>query len=119
MKHNMKEKEKIQNISEYVCSNCGASIGEDDSVCAKCGAEITEEVSHKEDLERIVVIKTFLNEFEAELAKAQLEDEGIECFLSSDDEGAMAPNLRFTQGVRLHVFESSAEKALQILDSYS
>jgi DNA-directed RNA polymerase subunit RPC12/RpoP len=115
----MEEKEKIKNTSEYVCSSCGASIGVDDSVCAKCGAEITEEVSHKEDQERIVVIKTFLNEFEAELAKAQLEDEGIECFLSSDDEGAMAPNLRFTQGVRLHIFENSVEKALQILDSYS
>lgn len=118
----MEEKNKIKQSTqagEYVCSNCGATVGIDDPVCAKCGAELSEDAQNKADNDAIVVIRTYQNEFEAELAKAQLEDEGIECFLSSDDEGAMVPSLRMTQGVRLHVFESDVEKALQILNSYT
>ena len=67
--------------------------------------------------ENTIVLKTFLNEFEAEIAKGVLDEEGIESFITKDDEGSMAPPLQFTQGVRLHIFEKDLEKANEILNS--
>lgn len=64
----------------------------------------------------LVCIKTFLNRYEADLAKGFLESEGIEAFVSADDAGGMRPHLAFTGGVRLMVKNEEAEAALQILE---
>jgi hypothetical protein len=62
-----------------------------------------------------IVLKTYNNEFIAELSKAKLEDAGIDCYLSGDNAGAMRPNLIFTQGINLIVFQKDAELAEEIL----
>ena len=71
------------------------------------------------DDENIIVVKTFMSEFEAEIAKGMLEEEGIECYVSSDDTGGMRPHLQLTLGVRLIVMEKDLQRALEILDAYN
>ena len=104
-------------LTEFYCSHCGTVIDPEDTVCSNCGAELVETIDenehHNED--EIVLLKTFINEFLAELAKAKLEDAGIDCYLSRDDAGAVDPNLLFTQGLRLLVFNKDVELAEEIL----
>jgi hypothetical protein len=71
------------------------------------------------DDENSVVVKTFMSEFEAEIAKGMLEEEGIECYVSSDDTGGMRPHLQLTLGVRLIVMEKDLQRTLEILDAYN
>jgi len=71
------------------------------------------------DDENSVVVKTFMSEFEAEIAKGILEEEGIKCYISSDDTGGMRPHLQLTLGVRLIVMEKDLRRALEILDAYN
>lgn len=62
-----------------------------------------------------VVVKTFDNEAEAEMARQMLEDAGVRSFVSKDDAGGMEPQLQLTGGVRLIVSNSNAERAREIL----
>lgn len=72
----------------------------------------------KPDDENTVILKTFINEFEAERAKGLLEAEGIECSISSDDVGGMGPPQQLIQGIKLLVLEEDFKKAKEILDAY-
>ena len=108
--------DNINNNDVTHCSNCGAEISKYDEKCEKCGAE-QNSGTEKDDNQNTVVIKTFMNEFEAEIARGVLEDEGVESFISKDDEGSMYPSLRLTEGVRLHIFEKDIDKANDILNS--
>lgn len=67
--------------------------------------------------ERMVVIRTFTNEFEAQLARAELEAADIPVQLLSDGLGGLHPHLQFARGIRLAVPESETEDALELLDS--
>jgi hypothetical protein len=113
----MENEENTNKLVEYYCSNCGSAIGPDDAVCKNCGAELGESTSENTSQEnyQTVVLRTYNNEFIAELSKAKLEDAGIDCYLSGDDAGPMRPNLIFTQGINLIVFEKDAELAEEIL----
>ena len=62
-----------------------------------------------------VVIKTFSNEIDAGMTQQMLLDEGIKAFLFKDDGGGMEPHLQRTNGVRLVVGRSDAERACRIL----
>lgn len=66
--------------------------------------------------ENPVMIAEYASELEAEMAKSQLEAEGIESWILKDDAGGMQPQLQITQGVRLFVDEKDVEEALGILD---
>jgi len=72
----------------------------------------------KPDDENIVAIRTFVNEFEAERTKGILEEEGIECCVSSDDIGGMGPPQQIIEGIKLLVLEEDVERAKEILDAY-
>ena len=72
----------------------------------------------KPDDENIVVVRTFINEFEAERAKGILEAEGIKSGVSSDDIGGMGPPQQLIEGIKLLVLEEDAERAKEILDAY-
>jgi hypothetical protein len=63
----------------------------------------------------LVVVGSFLNHIEAELAQGALEAGGIESIISADDVGGMRPHLSLTGGVRLFVRADDAEKAGAIL----
>jgi len=65
--------------------------------------------------EDLIPIRTFLNEFEAEVAKGALTAFGIESLLSHDDCGGQRAHLDLTRGIRLLVRpedRAQAEEAL-------
>ena len=63
----------------------------------------------------LVVVGTFLNQIEAELAHATLEAADIESMISADDAGGLRPHL-WMGGVRLLVRAEDAEQAGKILN---
>ncbi len=66
-------------------------------------------------IQRQVVIESFENEIDAEIAKARLEAENIEASIVKDDAGGMFPSLQQTAGVQLLVSQDSAGRAKEIL----
>ncbi len=69
--------------------------------------------------ERMVVIQTYSNEFDAEFARVQLEAADIPVRLLSDGLGGVHPHLQFARGIRLAVPESEVEAARELLEDYS
>jgi hypothetical protein len=67
------------------------------------------------DERKLVSIKTFDNEIDAEVAKQHLQSHGIDAMVSKDDCGGMRPWLQQRQGVFLQVFERDSRKANKIL----
>jgi hypothetical protein len=67
------------------------------------------------DDKKMVSIKTFDNEIDAEAAKQHLQTHGIDAMVSKDDCGGMRPWLQQRQGVFLQVFDCDCSKANKIL----
>ena len=67
------------------------------------------------DNRKLISIKTFANEIDAEVAKQHLRSHGIDARVSKDDCGGMRPWLQGQQGVDLQVFENESDKANKIL----
>ena len=63
----------------------------------------------------MVVVGTFMNKIEAEMAQGALEAADIESIVSADDAGGMRPDLAGRSGVRLVVRAEDAEEARKIL----
>ena len=68
-------------------------------------------------LPALVVVRTFLNRFEADLAKSALEAAEIESVVRPDDAGGMEPGLWVGNGIELLVRAQDAERAAEILDT--
>lgn len=66
--------------------------------------------------DELVTVASFGDRVNAELARGLLEMEGIASMVSADDAGGMRPALQLTQGVRLIVRASDAERAREILE---
>jgi len=64
----------------------------------------------------LVVVGTFLNKIDAEIAQGALQAADIESLVSADDAGGLRPTL-WMSGVRLLVRSEDAERAQEILDS--
>ena len=62
----------------------------------------------------ICILNTF-ELFEAQLAKAKLESNGIFCELRTNDAGGMLPHLRCVSGTQLYIAENDLEAAVSIL----
>jgi hypothetical protein len=67
------------------------------------------------NLDDAIVLETFSNRIEAEMAAGLLESEGIEAMVMADDAGGTYPMLQFVRGVRLLVFKEDEARARQIL----
>jgi hypothetical protein len=65
--------------------------------------------------EERVVVQEYLNEFEAEIAKAHLEAAGIDAAILKDDAGSMFPSLQETEGVQLLVAREDLVEARKVL----
>jgi hypothetical protein len=63
----------------------------------------------------LVVLRTFLNIFEAELAKSALEAAGIASFIRADDAGGLRPHL-WMAGVELVVRREDVQQANEVLE---
>jgi len=68
------------------------------------------------DKQNVVTLRSFGNEFDADLAKSALTAAGIYCVLSHDDCGGMDPFLTSMLGVKLAVRVEDAPRAKEILD---
>ena len=64
----------------------------------------------------LILIRKYLSDFDAQLAKARLDAEGIPSAVISDDAGGMLPQFQMVEGVRLMVREDDLERAQEILD---
>ena len=67
-------------------------------------------------MNNFVTLKTFTNEFEAEMAQVRLEDAGIIAFIAKDDCGSMEPHLQLTRGVELKVQEKDFSYAMELIN---
>jgi hypothetical protein len=65
--------------------------------------------------DELVVVGTFLNQIEADIAQGALEAANIESMVSADDAGGVRPHL-WMSGVRLLVRAEDAEEATRILN---
>ena len=66
------------------------------------------------DLTSLVVVGTFVNFFDAEIAKSALDAAGIDAIIRADDAGGMRPHL-WMSGVQLLVRSDDADEALDLL----
>jgi hypothetical protein len=64
---------------------------------------------------QLVVVRSFRDRFEADLAQSALEAAGIESLVRSDDAGGMRPALTFSNGAELVVRIEDVERASEIL----
>ena len=64
----------------------------------------------------LVVVRTFSDRIEADLAQSALEAAGIESMIRGDDAGGLQPGLWVGTGVDLLVREEDAVNAGEILD---
>jgi hypothetical protein len=67
----------------------------------------------------LVTIRTFLDVFEAEVARGALEAAGIEAVVRSDDAGGLHPGMWTARGVRLIVRQEDAEAAERALETFT
>jgi hypothetical protein len=65
--------------------------------------------------EPLIIVRTFSDRMEAELARGALEAAGIDGAIQADDAGGLRPELTARSGVRLLVRESDAAEAEGIL----
>lgn len=68
-------------------------------------------------MEDYVVVATYINEIDAELAQATLAAAGIESILKYEDTGHMIPVLQQSEGVKVLVNPKDFEEAKTILSS--
>ena len=65
--------------------------------------------------EVLVVVRTFSDRVEAELAQGALEAAGIESMVRNDDAGGMQPSMAFSNGAELLVRAEDADEAEDLL----
>lgn len=65
--------------------------------------------------DRLVVVRTFFDRFEADVAQSALEAAGIEAMIRSDDCAGLRPHMSMTNGVELLVREADVERATEVL----
>jgi putative signal transducing protein len=63
----------------------------------------------------LVIVRTFLNAFDAELAKSALESAEIQSIVQADDAGGVQPGLWVGRGVELLVRTEDAARANEVL----
>jgi hypothetical protein len=66
--------------------------------------------------QELVLIETYSNIMDAQLAQTTLSAAGIESSLSHDDAGGMLEGLNLTGGIKLFVNESDVEEATALLE---
>jgi len=69
------------------------------------------------DETRLVTLRSFTDDIDADIAKQHLESAGILAFVRKDDYGGMQPALQRQVGVFLEVHEKDAKNAEHILKS--
>lgn len=63
----------------------------------------------------LVVVRTFSDRIEAEIARSALEAAGIESMLRTDDAGGLRPHMSLANGVGVVVRAEDASAAAEVL----
>ncbi len=75
-------------------------------------------MSENEEEQEIVVLRYFDNAIDANIAKTKLDAYGIPCFLTEENMAGLYPGQGMVAfRIRLHLFASDRDRALQILNS--
>lgn len=67
--------------------------------------------------DKLVAVRTFVTEIDAQVAKAFLESKGIDSIVEKDDMGGLQPSFQLTGGVSLVVRERDKKKAIELLEA--
>ena len=67
--------------------------------------------------DKLVVVKRFNTEIDAQVAKAFLDAKGIDSIIEKDDVGGLYHNFQMTSGVSLIVREKDEKKAVKLLEA--
>jgi hypothetical protein len=70
-------------------------------------------------MKNLKLLSTYQTEFEAELVRTKLEDEGIEAMIESQDRANVIPSLDYAGGVHLYVEPEDLERAKEIINNTS
>ena len=102
------------------CPQCKAEYRVGFTRCSDCGVALVNRLPAEpprlvESPAELVVVRTYQNRFEADVAKTALDAAGIESMLRSDDYGGRGPNLTLTQGIEILVRAEDARDADAIL----
>ena len=102
------------------CPRCEAEYRTGFNRCSECNVALVYRFPANSTVSpefetALVVIRTYHNKFEADLARTTLEAAGIESMIRSDDYGGRGTNLSFILGIELLVRSEDAEDADQIL----
>jgi len=62
-----------------------------------------------------VVLKTFINMYEAQMAKGLLDEKGIVSMLSDEDIGGFQPGMIIGETIKLMVNEEDLERAREVI----
>ena len=65
----------------------------------------------------MVIVREFVNEMEALIARSVLEAHGIPAVVLRDDAGGMLPSMHIIYPVRLAVRSADSAQALRVLDA--
>ena len=65
----------------------------------------------------MVIVRDYINEMEALIARSVLEAHGIPAVVLRDDAGGMLPSMHFIYPVRLAVRSADSAHALRVLDA--
>ena len=63
----------------------------------------------------LVVVSTFLQRHEAEMAKGLLDEKKIKSIITADDCGGVRPGMSFGSAIKLSVRKADEEKAKKVL----
>lgn len=66
-------------------------------------------------MEKETVLKTFLNRYEAEIAKGLLDEKGISNMISDEDVGGFRPGMVIGETIKLIVNEEDLKKAKEVI----
>lgn len=103
------------------CHKCGFEYEEGITRCGKCNIDLVVEPSPQKSYvyKDLVLLDSFTNVVEANLAKGTIESEGIEAYLLGDD--MVAANwllMNAIGGLRLMVRSDDEKRAREILQEY-
>ena len=76
---------------------------------------MTKHTTPDPDPDRLIVIRTFSNKFEADVAKSALDAAKIDSIVRADDMGGMRPHMWSSTGVELLVRAGDATQADRVL----
>jgi hypothetical protein len=103
-----------------VCPRCAAGCPDEAAQCQNCGTNLPDDGNASTPAARfgdLVLLETFTEATEAQIALGRLEASKIEAALITDDCGGMIPTLQTGRGIRLYVAPADLAAARDLLST--